>query len=368
MSDASGVRSGGLEISGLCRSFVQGGKRLDVLRELSLTVPPGKLVALVGPSGAGKSTLLHAAGLLEKPDAGEIKVDGVVASGLNDRRRTALRSSTIGFVYQYHHLLPEFSALENIVLPQMIAGISKKEAKARAGELLERVGLSNRADHRPGQLSGGEQQRVAIARGLANKPAVLLADEPTGNLDPDTGARVFKLLHEIVHETKLAALIATHNLDLAARMDAILRLDHGQIEETQRAASTSTPPTIITPDVPDESPQKDAGAIGGDWDDIVLPPEVAAAVGPVVGAGDVESESGQAPAPEEEASHLAGPSPTMEPVRDPVHFPEPMPVPDPPQGTEDEPEAAPESEESADASAEISADKPKKVWNISIKK
>jgi len=336
MSESTAARTGGLELRGLSRSFVQGGKRLEVLRELSLTVPPGKLVALVGPSGAGKSTLLHAAGLLEKPDAGEIVVDGVVASGLNDRRRTALRRSTIGFVYQYHHLLPEFSALENIALPQMIAGTAPKAAKARAAELLERVGLSGRADHRPGQLSGGEQQRVAIARGLANSPAVLLADEPTGNLDPDTGARVFQLLRELVHETRLAALIATHNLELAARMDAILRLDHGQIFETQNGAGETATAT-----------EEEDGGDG--WEDIVLPE----------GVFDAENEKDPAPAPAE------APAAAMTPVRDPVHFPEPIPVPAPPESTEDEGEQ--EMEDEAPAPCEP-AEKPKKVWNISIKK
>jgi lipoprotein-releasing system ATP-binding protein len=214
----AGLGGGGLEIRGLSRSFVQGGKRLEVLRDLSLSVPPGNLVALVGPSGAGKSTLLHAAGLLEKPDAGDIVVDGVSAGGLNDKRRTALRRTTIGFVYQYHHLLPEFTALENVALPQMIAGKTIREAKRYAAELLERVGLTARADHRPGRLSGGEQQRVAIARGLANRPAILLADEPTGNLD------------------------------LAARMDAVLCLENGQIRET--TAKEALKPVLMPAPVP----------------------------------------------------------------------------------------------------------------------
>lgn len=221
----------GLSVTGLTRTFKQAGKRLEVLKGASFSVRPGEMVALVGPSGAGKSTLLHCVGLLERQDAGEIVLDGVSSAKLSDRQRTRLRRHSIGFVYQYHHLLPEFSALENIVLPQMIAGKSEKEARIRAQGLLETIGLSARAKHRPARLSGGEQQRVAIARGLANSPSLLLADEPTGNLDPETGGRVFDLLEKLVHETGLATLIATHNMALAARMDRVLRLEGGEVLE-----------------------------------------------------------------------------------------------------------------------------------------
>ncbi len=219
----------GLRLDRVNKSFHQGKSDLNVLRDVSLHVEPGELVALVGPSGAGKSTLLHIAGLLESADSGEILVNGTPSSALEDSGRTALRRSTIGFVYQYHHLLPEFSAVENIMLPQMLDGISKSAARARSMELLEMVRLTDRAEHRPGQLSGGEQQRVAIARGLANRPAIFLADEPTGNLDPDTAESVFKILIQLVRDAGLAALIATHNLDLAARMDRTLRFEHGQV-------------------------------------------------------------------------------------------------------------------------------------------
>ncbi len=219
----------GLRLEAIDKTFRQGGKAIEVLQGVSLEVRPGELVALVGPSGSGKSTLLHIAGLLERPDAGEVVIGGQAASALDDNARTGLRRNTIGFVYQYHHLLPEFSALENVILPQMIAGLSKAEARVRAGELLGRVGLSERVEHRPARLSGGEQQRVAIARGLANAPAILFADEPTGNLDPHTAESVFDVLVEMVRGAGLAVLIATHNLDLAARMDRTLRLEDGHI-------------------------------------------------------------------------------------------------------------------------------------------
>lgn len=219
----------GLRLDAVNKSFHQGKSDLNVLRDVSLLIKPGELVALVGPSGAGKSTLLHIAGLLESADSGEIFVNGDSSSALDDSGRTALRRSTIGFVYQYHHLLPEFSAVENIMLPQMLDGISKSAARARSMELLDMVRLTDRAEHRPGQLSGGEQQRVAIARGLANRPAIFLADEPTGNLDPDTAESVFRILIQLVRDAGLAALIATHNLDLAARMDRTLRFEHGQV-------------------------------------------------------------------------------------------------------------------------------------------
>ncbi len=219
----------GLRLEAIDKTFHQGGKAIEVLHGVSLEVRPGELVALVGPSGSGKSTLLHIAGLLERPDAGEVVIGGQAASALDDNARTGLRRNTIGFVYQYHHLLPEFSALENVILPQMIAGLSKAEARVRAGELLGLVGLSERVEHRPARLSGGEQQRVAIARGLANAPAILFADEPTGNLDPHTAESVFDLLVKLVRGAGLAALIGTHNLELAARMDRTLRLEDGHI-------------------------------------------------------------------------------------------------------------------------------------------
>ncbi len=221
--------AGGLELDGIYKTFHQGSRDLEILRDVSLQVRPGELVALVGPSGAGKSTLLHIAGLLEHADGGDVIIDGRMCAGLDDGARTALRRRTIGFVYQFHHLLPEFSALENLVLPQMIAGTGKAPAIERARSLLDQVGLAERADHRPAQLSGGEQQRVAIARGLANAPAILFADEPTGNLDPHTADGVFTMLLTLVREAGLAALIATHNLDLAQAMDRTLRLADGHV-------------------------------------------------------------------------------------------------------------------------------------------
>ncbi|MCG8355255.1 MAG: ABC transporter ATP-binding protein [Kiloniellales bacterium] len=228
MSEAPGERHG-LRLEAIVKTFRQAGRDLEVLRTVDLRIESGELVALVGPSGAGKSTLLHVAGLLERPDGGEIYVDGTACSKLGDKERTGLRRTTIGFVYQHHHLLPEFSALENLVVPQMIDGRAKSVARARARDLLEMVGLSERADHRPGRLSGGEQQRVAIARALANEPQILLADEPTGNLDPHTADDVFALLTKLVRDAGLAALIATHNMDLAARMDRTLRLEEGHV-------------------------------------------------------------------------------------------------------------------------------------------
>ncbi|CAA6605591.1 outer membrane-specific lipoprotein transporter subunit; ATP-binding component of ABC superfamily [Rhodospirillaceae bacterium LM-1] len=218
-----------LKLSGIVRSFHQGRADLQVLKGAEIEVKSGEIVAMVGPSGAGKSTLLHIAGLLEKPDAGQVMLAGQDATLLNDDKRTAIRRASMGFVYQYHHLLPEFSALENVVLPQMIAGVSKAKASLRARELLGRMGLSGRETHRPGQLSGGEQQRVAICRALANRPKLLLADEPTGNLDPATADIVFAELLSLVREQGLAALIATHNPDLAARMDRRVRLKDGAL-------------------------------------------------------------------------------------------------------------------------------------------
>ncbi|TCO69277.1 ABC transporter ATP-binding protein [Rhodovulum euryhalinum] len=200
-----------------------------VLRGASLTLAPGEVVALVAPSGAGKSTLLHIAGLLDTPDAGTVRIAGQDMARASDRRRTAARRADIGFVYQFHHLLPEFTAAENIVLPQLAAGTPRAAAEARARDLLARVGIAARADHRPAALSGGEQQRVAVCRALANTPRLLLADEPTGNLDPATSDRVFAALMDLVRGTGLAALIATHNLDLAARMDRVLHLQDGRL-------------------------------------------------------------------------------------------------------------------------------------------
>ena len=229
MNDQQRLR--GLQLKNVSKAFRQGAKPLKVLSGASLAIREGEMVALVGPSGAGKSTLLHIAGLLESPDSGEIEVDGRPTSKMPDDERTALRRMTIGFVYQYHHLLPEFSALENVVLPQMIAGQSRRKASQRGRELLEVVGLTERATHRPAELSGGEQQRVAIVRALANRPSILLADEPTGNLDPHTADGVFDLLINVVRSARLAAFIATHNYDLAGRMDRVLRLEEGGIVE-----------------------------------------------------------------------------------------------------------------------------------------
>ncbi len=220
-----------LALDHVSRSFPQGASRLEVVHDVSLAVRPGELVALIGPSGAGKSTLLQICGLLEPPTAGEVFVKGEAASKLSDDRRTALRRTSIGFVYQYHHLLPEFSALENIVIPQMIAGVSRREAGVRGKDLLQLVGLAKRIDHRPAQLSGGEQQRVAIARALANAPALLLADEPTGNLDHRTSDEVFGLLMKLVKSVGLGAMIATHNLELAGRMDRVLTIADGYLSE-----------------------------------------------------------------------------------------------------------------------------------------
>ncbi|QXG82375.1 ABC transporter ATP-binding protein [Rhodospirillum rubrum] len=218
-----------LRLDKVTRSFSQGREVLNVLTGADLAVNPGEIVALVGPSGAGKSTLLQICGLLEKPTAGEVRIGGISCGQLSEDRRTLLRRDHLGFVYQYHHLLPEFSAAENIVVPQMIAGIGRKPALARAAELLAKMGLSERQDHRPGQLSGGEQQRVAICRALANRPKLLLADEPTGNLDPNTAERVFQALLDLVRGEGLAALIATHNPDLARRMDRIVTLREGKV-------------------------------------------------------------------------------------------------------------------------------------------
>jgi len=218
-----------LVLQGIRRTFVQGDRRLDVLRGVSVDLHPGEIVALVGQSGSGKSTLLHIAGLLERPDEGEVVVDGRATVRMADRERTGLRRKFLGFVYQYHHLLPEFSAVENVMLPQMLNGVGRAAAHKRAAELLTMVKLGDRLDHRPGRLSGGEQQRVAIARAVANAPRVLLADEPTGNLDSTTAETVFQQLLTLVRETGMAALVATHNPELAARMDRTVALRDGVI-------------------------------------------------------------------------------------------------------------------------------------------
>jgi lipoprotein-releasing system ATP-binding protein len=219
-----------LKLTGIGRRFRQGEGWLEVLRGANLELAPGAVVALMGPSGSGKSTLLQIAGLLERPDAGEVLLDGRACGRLSDSERTRIRRETLGFVYQFHHLLPEFSALENVMLPAMIAGSSRSAARARARELLTALGVERRESHRPARLSGGEQQRVAIARAMANRPAVLLADEPTGNLDEATASAVFATLVQAARETTAALLIATHNAELAARADATLRLHNGVIE------------------------------------------------------------------------------------------------------------------------------------------
>lgn len=216
-----------LALRGIRRTFRQGRTELEILKGIDLTVRPGEVVALVGPSGAGKSTLLHIAGLLESPDAGTIEIGGQDCSAMGDEERTLMRRYNLGFVYQHHHLLPEFTALENVIIPQIISGIAHKDAKDRAMEILNWMGLEDRLTHRPARLSGGEQQRVAIARALSTAPKVLLADEPTGNLDPHTADEVFSILLRLARGAGLAALIATHNPRLAAQMDRTLRLTDG---------------------------------------------------------------------------------------------------------------------------------------------
>jgi len=220
-----------LKLENLQRRYGRGDGVVEVLRGANLAVAPGQSVALIAPSGAGKSTLLHLAGLLETPDDGEVVISGKATSTLSDDARTALRRAEIGFVYQFHHLLPEFSALENLILPQMVAGLSRAEAAKRGRELLSYLGLGARETHRPAELSGGEQQRVAIARAVANAPRLLLADEPTGNLDPKTADHVFATLSELVGASGVAALVATHNLDLARRMDRRVTIKDGVVEE-----------------------------------------------------------------------------------------------------------------------------------------
>ncbi len=229
MNEAARVAA--LTLERVERRYGRGETTVEVLTGASLELSPGQSVALIAPSGAGKSTLLHLAGLLERPNAGEVMIGGAATSTMSDDKRTALRRTEIGFVYQFHHLLPEFSALENLVLPQMIAGLSRAPAAIRARELLAYLGLPQRETHRPAELSGGEQQRVAIARAVANAPRVLLADEPTGNLDPKTADHVFATLAALVKASGLAALIATHNMDLAARMDRRVTIREGHVEE-----------------------------------------------------------------------------------------------------------------------------------------
>ncbi|MFT6223551.1 MAG: lipoprotein-releasing system ATP-binding protein [Paracoccaceae bacterium] len=234
MNDAARAAPGPapvLQLDGISKTYAGGA--VPVLSGVDLVVYPGEIVALVAPSGAGKSTLLHIAGLLDAPDQGRVLLSGQDMTGASDVRRTMARRAQVGFVYQFHHLLPEFSATENIVLPQLAAGVAPSEASARAAGLLEQVGLSPRATHRPQAMSGGEQQRVAFCRALANTPRLLLADEPTGNLDPATSDKVFDVLLHLVRDTGMAALIATHNLELAARMDRIVRLDAGGLVAPQ---------------------------------------------------------------------------------------------------------------------------------------
>ncbi len=224
-----------LRLQGIDKAYNRGlDGEVTVLKGLDLAIAPAQVVALVAPSGAGKSTLLHIAGLLDTADSGQLEIDGVNMCGLDGKARTVLRRQDIGFIYQFHHLLPEFSALENIVIPQLANNVAPAQARDYAMDLLAKVGIADRAGHRPAALSGGEQQRVAFCRALANRPKLLLADEPTGNLDPATSDTVFAMLLELVRDTGLSALIATHNIDLADRMDQILRLDQGQISIVQR--------------------------------------------------------------------------------------------------------------------------------------
>jgi len=224
-----------IAVKGLVRSYMSGDRTLEVLKGVDLDVGAGEVVGLVGPSGSGKSSLLHAAGLLEKPTAGEVWIDGRECLSLSDRERTKIRGAKIGFVYQFHHLLPEFTALDNVALPRLIAGDSRKNARAEAERLLTVMGLAERMLHQPAQMSGGEQQRVAIARAIANKPRVLLADEPTGNLDPRTSGAVFQALFELVRMEGIAALVVTHNLELTSYMDRVFGLKDGLLETVEPA-------------------------------------------------------------------------------------------------------------------------------------
>jgi lipoprotein-releasing system ATP-binding protein len=234
MSEASTTADAPLVfLQGVGRRYIQGDATLEILKDAEFAVWAGQSVALVAPSGTGKSTLLHLAGLLEHPDAGEVFIDKVATSQLSDAQRTRIRRTDIGFVYQAHHLLPEFSAIENVILPQMIRGLRRGEASRRAVELLSYLGLKERLTHRPAELSGGEQQRVAIARAVANAPRILLADEPTGNLDPRTADHVFNAMTQLVRASGLAVVIATHNMDIAARMDRRVTLKDGKVLELE---------------------------------------------------------------------------------------------------------------------------------------
>lgn len=221
-----------LSLKNVHRHYLEREARLDILVDVALDIAAGEIVALVAPSGAGKSTLLHVCGLLERPQQGEVTICGAEAHSLNDRARTLLRRQNVGYIYQFHHLLPEFSANENIMIPQLIAGVDQAAAKTRAADLLNHMGLKERGDHRPAQLSGGEQQRVAIARAMANNPGLILADEPTGNLDPDTSGHVFELLARSIKDHGAAGLIATHNHDIARRADRVVTLDGGAVVPT----------------------------------------------------------------------------------------------------------------------------------------
>ena len=225
-----------LSVRGVTRTYDSAAGPLTVLKGVDLDVRPGEVVGLIGPSGSGKSSLLHAAGLLERPTSGEIRVDGRDVGDLPERARTHIRLASIGFVYQFHHLLAEFDARDNVALPLRIAGVGQAEARGRAEEVLTALGLGERLTHQPAQMSGGEQQRVAVARALANRPRLLLADEPTGNLDPATSQTVFEALHDLVKSTGVAALIATHNMELAGHMDRVFALKDGHLEE--RAAES----------------------------------------------------------------------------------------------------------------------------------
>ena len=227
-----------LSVRGMTRTYDTASGGLTVLKGVDLDVMPGELVGLIGPSGSGKSSLLHAAGLLERPTSGEIRIDGADVGGLDERARTHIRLASIGFVYQFHHLLPEFDARDNVALPLRIAGVGQAEARERASEVLTALGLGERLTHQPPQLSGGEQQRVAVARALANRPRLLLADEPTGNLDPATSQSVFEALQRLVKETGVAALIATHNMELAGHMDRVFALKDGYLEERPAQSQT----------------------------------------------------------------------------------------------------------------------------------
>ncbi len=220
-----------LSVRGVTRTYETASGGLTVLKGVDLDVMPGEVVGLIGPSGSGKSSLLHAAGLLERPTSGEIRIDGEDVGGLDERARTHIRLASIGFVYQFHHLLAEFDARDNVALPLRIAGVGTAQARERASEVLTALGLGERLTHQPAQLSGGEQQRVAVARALANRPRLLLADEPTGNLDPATSQTVFEALHRLVKDTGVAALIATHNMELAGHMDRVFALKDGHLEE-----------------------------------------------------------------------------------------------------------------------------------------